>query len=202
MPATAFAVDAASFLASAAAVVCLSSNAVTRGTSASTFAAAAEGFRFVRSHVWLWGTLLSAAIAYLVFLGPTEVLLPFIVKNQLHGSAADLGYVFAAGGIGAVGAAVLTAPARPAETRCDVHVRVLDVATLAVAGYGLARTTLQLMVVCLAFNALETMGTIVWATIKQRHVPSSLLGRVSSMDWLISSDCCLSPSRSPGPPPP
>jgi DHA3 family tetracycline resistance protein-like MFS transporter len=36
------------------------------------------------------------------------------------------------------------------------------------------------------FNALETAGTIVWATTKQRHVPSALLGRVSSLDWLIS----------------
>jgi DHA3 family tetracycline resistance protein-like MFS transporter len=44
----------------------------------------------------------------------------------------------------------------------------------------------QLMVACLVFNALETAGTIVWATIKQRHVPSSMLGRVSSLDWLIS----------------
>jgi hypothetical protein len=26
----------------------------------------------------------------------------------------------------------------------------------------------------------------VWATIKQRHVPASMLGRVSSLDWLIS----------------
>ncbi len=42
------------------------------------------------------------------------------------------------------------------------------------------------MVACLLFNALETTGTIVWSTIKQRHMPSSLLGRVSSMDWLIS----------------
>jgi DHA3 family tetracycline resistance protein-like MFS transporter len=25
-----------------------------------------------------------------------------------------------------------------------------------------------------------------WSTIKQRHTPSSLLGRVSSLDWLIS----------------
>ena len=82
-----------------------------RSTAASTLAAAAEGLRFVRSHVWLWGTLLSAAIAYLAFLGPTEALLPFVVKNQLHGSAADLGYVFAAGGVGAVGAAVLMANA-------------------------------------------------------------------------------------------
>jgi DHA3 family tetracycline resistance protein-like MFS transporter len=26
----------------------------------------------------------------------------------------------------------------------------------------------------------------VWATAKQRHVPAALLGRVSSLDWLIS----------------
>ncbi|MGZ4392242.1 MAG: MFS transporter [Gaiellaceae bacterium] len=183
---TAFAVDAVSFLASAAAVVCLSSRVASRATTASTLAAAAEGLRFVRSHVWLWGTLLSAAIAYLAFLGPTEALLPFVVKNQLHGSAADLGYVFAAGGIGAVGAAVLMA--QRGQPRRDVTFMYVcwTIATVAVAGYGLGRTTLQLMVACLVFNALETMGTIVWSTIKQRHVPSSLLGRVSSMDWLIS----------------
>jgi hypothetical protein len=60
------------------------------------------------------------------------------------------------------------------------------VATLAVAGYGLATASWQLMLASLLFNALETAGTIVWATIKQRHVPSSLLGRVSSLDWLVS----------------
>ena len=42
------------------------------------------------------------------------------------------------------------------------------------------------MLASLAFNALETAGTIVWATAKQRHVPAALLGRVSSLDWLIS----------------
>jgi hypothetical protein len=26
----------------------------------------------------------------------------------------------------------------------------------------------------------------VWVTLKQRHVPASMLGRVSSLDWLIS----------------
>jgi hypothetical protein len=42
------------------------------------------------------------------------------------------------------------------------------------------------MLASFAFNVLETAGTIVWATAKQRHVPASLLGRVSSLDWLIS----------------
>ena len=59
-------------------------------------------------------------------------------------------------------------------------------ATLAVAGYGLATAMWQLMLASLAFNLLETAGTIVWATMKQRHVPGHLLGRVSSLDWLIS----------------
>jgi DHA3 family tetracycline resistance protein-like MFS transporter len=36
------------------------------------------------------------------------------------------------------------------------------------------------------FNSLETVGTIAWITVKQLHVPTRLLGRVSSLDWLIS----------------
>ena len=63
---------------------------------------------------------------------------------------------------------------------------VWTLATLAVAGYGVATSVWQLMLVSVAFNALETAGTIVWATVKQRNVPVSLLGRVSSLDWLIS----------------
>jgi hypothetical protein len=152
----------------------------------STTAALKEGLHFVRSHVWLWGTLGSAAIAYLVFLGPTEVLLPFVVKNELHASAGTLGLVLAAGGVGAIGAAAFMG--RQGHPRRDVTVMYMTwtLATLAVAGYGLATAAWQLMLACLVFNALEAAGTIVWATIKQRHVPGPLLGRVSSLDWLIS----------------
>ena len=60
------------------------------------------------------------------------------------------------------------------------------VATLAVAGYGIGTTVWQFMLASALFNALETAGTVVWITAKQRHVPSHMLGRVSSLDWLIS----------------
>jgi DHA3 family tetracycline resistance protein-like MFS transporter len=59
-------------------------------------------------------------------------------------------------------------------------------ATFAVAGYGISTALWQLMLASAAFNALETAGTIVWATLKQSNVPRALLGRVSSLDWLIS----------------
>jgi len=184
---TAFALDAATFAVSTVAIFSLGpirSTAV-RG-SVSTGRAIADGLRFVRRHVWLWGTLLSAAIAYLAFLGPSEALLPFVVKNDLHASAGSLGLVFAAGGVGAVGAAlVMSQIGQPKRDVTFMYV-CWTLATLAVAGYGLATATAQLMVACLVFNALEVAGTVVWMTIKQRHVPSDLLGRVSSLDWLIS----------------
>jgi MFS family permease len=183
----AFGVDAITFFVSSAAVLSMSRSVASRRPAGiSPLQTVADGFRFVRRNAWLWGTLASAAIAYLAFLGPTETLLPYVLKSDLHGSAGDLGIVFAAGGAGAIGAAALMAQRRHPRRDVTFMYACWALATLAVAGYGLARSTVQLMVVCFVFNALEAAGTIVWATIKQRHVPLSLLGRVSSLDWLIS----------------
>jgi Transmembrane secretion effector len=183
----AFALDAVSFAATFVAVLAIRPRRISHEHAHPSAAAAlAEGLRFVRSRTWLWGTLLSAAITYLVFLGPAEVLLPFVVKNELHASAGTLGLVLAAGGLGAVGAAVLMGHRGHPRRDVTVMYATWTLATLAIAGYGLATAAWQLMLACLVFNALEAAGTIVWATIKQRHVPGALLGRVSSLDWLIS----------------
>jgi MFS family permease len=183
----AFAIDAASFAACLVAVLAMPRRAGRQVVvQTSSVAALKEGLRFVRQRVWLWGTLLSAAISYLVFLGPAEVLLPYLVKNELHASAGTLGLVLAAGGVGAVGGAAFMG--HRGHPRRDVTVMYMTwtIATLAIAGYGIANAAWELMLVCLVFNALEAAGTIVWATIKQHHVPGSMLGRVSSLDWLIS----------------
>ncbi len=183
----AFAVDAASFLASTVAIFLIRPPAHPRSEHvASSLKAVQEGLRFVRGRVWLWGTLLSATVAYLAFMGPAEVLLPYLVKNELGDSASALGLVFAAGGVGAIGAALIMGQRGHPRRDVTFMYATWTLATLAVAGYGLATASWQLMVACLVFNGLETAGTIVWATIKQRHVPASMLGRVSSLDWLIS----------------
>ena len=183
----AFALDAASFLASAVAVFLMRPPAHQRSEHVqSSFGALKEGLVFVRRRVWLWGTFLSATIAYLAFMGPAEVLLPYLVKNELNASASDLGLVFAAGGVGAILAALIMGQRGHPSRDVTFMYATWTLATLAIAGYGLATASWQLMVACLLFNALETAGLIVWATIKQRHVPGSMLGRVSSLDWLVS----------------
>jgi MFS family permease len=187
----AFMADAATFLVSAATLWAMSARA-----SSSPWVAGAqleratvqarEGWTYVREHVWLWGTFASAGIAYLLFMGPAEVLLPFMVKHVLRGSGVQLGLVLGAGGLGSVAAALaMTRSGLPSRSMTFIYV-VWTLGTLAIAGYGLASAIWELMLASVAFNLLETAGTIVWATMKQRHVPGQMLGRVSSLDWLIS----------------
>ena len=190
-PGWAFAADAATFGVSAWALarmvrVGAPAPPAPGERAASALAELREGFRFVRRHVWLWGTFLSATIAYLLFLGPTEVLLPFVVKNRLGGGAGELGLVYAMGGLGAIAAAVVMAHRGDVRRFMTFVYATWAVATLCVAGYGLAGRRWQVVAAAFLFNALETAGTVVWATAKQRLVPLALLGRVASYDWFIS----------------
>ena len=183
-----FGLDAASFAISVVALLAMSPVPVL-SPSPKRSGAAREiraGLRYVRNHAWLWATLVTAAIAYLLFMGPTEVLLPFIVKQRFADGARDLGLIFAAGGLGSLACAVAIGQFGLPRSGLTFMYLTWTVATVAVAGYGLANGLWGLMLASVLFNTLETAGTIAWATAKQHHVPSGLLGRVSSLDWLIS----------------
>ncbi|MGH9278898.1 MAG: MFS transporter [Acidimicrobiales bacterium] len=156
------------------------------GGPGSVVAEMAEGFRYVRSEVWLWGTFLAASLGYLLFLGPSEVLLPFIVKNDIGRSAGALSMVLGAGGVGALGAALLVGSRRLPRRHMAYVYAAWSFATLAVAGYGVAHHVWQLMACSAVFHAFETAGLIVWTTTKQRLVPTRLLGRVCSFEWFIA----------------
>jgi MFS family permease len=184
----AFALDAASFAASATALLLMrppaAANAV--GLAGSVVDDLRDGWRFVRERRWLWVTFASAAVAYLLFMGPVEVLVPYVVKHDLGATASDLGLVFGAGGLASIlTAMVLGQLGLPRRSMTFIYL-AWTVATIAVAGYGLGTAVWHLMLASAVFNALETAGTIVWITAKQQHVPAGMLGRVSSLDWLIS----------------
>ena len=113
-----FALDAASFAFSALCALRISVlPGLAPGNGASLWSEVAEGLRYVRSQVWLWGTFVSATFTYLLFIGPTQVLLPYIVRNSLHKGASTYGVVLAVGGAGALVGAVASAhrrhPQRP-----------------------------------------------------------------------------------------
>ena len=158
-----------------------------RDSAESLWAELGEGLRYVRGRVWLWGPLVAAALAYLLFLGPTEVLLPYLIKNVMGGGAGDLGLVLTSGGLGAIAAALAVGRFGLPRRYLTFMYLTWAVATFAVAGYGFGRSTWQLAVACALVNGFEAAGTVAWATLKQRLVPTRLLGRVSSVDWFVST---------------
>jgi DHA3 family tetracycline resistance protein-like MFS transporter len=188
----AFFVDAATFLVSITCLLAVSRRpapgGATRedGDDVSIGQEIAEGLRYVRTRVWLWGTFLAATLAYLIFWGPAEVLVPYVVKVEMGRGAGVLGLVFACGGIGAMFAAIVMSNRALPRRFMTFMYGAWTVSTLMVTCYGLARVPWQLMAASFVFNALEAAGLIVWTTTKQRLIPSRLLGRVSSLDWFIS----------------
>ena len=186
----AFAADAATFVVSVTCLLAMrriATPAPVEEVQESFWQELREGFTYVRSHVWLWGTFLSATFTYLLFVGPTEVLLPYVIKTELGGSATALGLVLTSGGLGAIAAAVSVGWTGLPRRFMTFMYGTWAIATLAVAGYGLATATWQLAAACVVVNGLEAAGTIAWATAKQRLVPGRLLGRVSSVDWFVST---------------
>ncbi len=184
----AFLLDAGTFLFSAAALALMRPRPVARDDhdDRSVLSDIREGWRFVRSRTWLWGTLVAASITLLVFWGPHEVLIPYLVKNELGGGAAALGLVFAAGGVGSVLAAIAVGQRGLPRRHITFMYLTWAGGGLLIAGYGLASAIWQAMAVSFVVGALDTAGLIVWGTLIHRLVPGPLLGRVESFDWLVS----------------
>jgi predicted MFS family arabinose efflux permease len=187
-PGWAFVVDASTFAFSGLMITLMRAQPVQRDRQETTaWRDLVEGLHYVRSRTWLWAAMAAATVSLLCFWGPFEVLVPFLVKNSLHGTATELGFVFAAGGMGSVVAAAVMGQRNLPHRPLTVMYLAWGLGTLLIAGFGLARSLWPMYVVAAASAACFTVLLVNWFTLLQRLVPSSLLGRVSSLDWWISS---------------
>lgn len=182
-----FILDAVTFCLSATAVAMMRVAArPEKDPESKPLAEVKEGLAFVRSQPWLWATLLAAAVALLMFVGPYEVLVPHVIKFDMGGDAGDLGALFAAGGIGSILAALLLGQFGFPRRYITFMYWSWAIGILAVAGYGVMNHLWEGMVMRALGAMLATAGMVVWATLMHRHVPKKMLGRVTSLDWLVS----------------
>jgi MFS family permease len=186
----AFVADAGTFAFSAAMIVAIRTRPRERGSEVrpSAWEDLKEGFRYVRSKTWLWVAMVAATVSLLATWGPWEVLVPYIVRNDLGGSAAALGLVFGAGGVGSVAAAIAMGQrGRLPRKAVTMLYTTWAIGMLMTAGFGIVTKLWQAMLVAFIGETCITILIVIWITLLQRLVPSELLGRVSSLDWLIST---------------
>jgi MFS family permease len=182
----AFAIDAATFVVSTATALALTPRPFERPAERTpAWREAQAGFAYVRTHTWLWATLLAGAFVNIAS-GARNVLLPFLIKYDLHASARTLGFVYAAGSAGALISSFAYGqrglPRRPVFVAyvgwtCSIGV---------IVAYGLAQNEPELLCFGFAGGIGMALGNAIWGTLMHKHVPRHILGRVTSIDWMMS----------------
>jgi MFS family permease len=160
------------------------------GGSGGALREVAEGFRYVRSQRWLWLWLLAAAVGLLAFTGPVDMLLPFILRNDMglteSQAAYSLGVILAVGGVGSVTVSAFVGQLDLPRRFVTAMYLVEAGAVALLAVYGLMTSVWHALAAAFLLNAAFAFTDIAWITLLQRAVPRRLLGRVSSVDWLTS----------------
>ncbi len=182
----AFVVDAATFAVSAIVLSFMSRQPPPREVTAGIRHDLAEGFAYVRAHAWLWATLAGAALFLLVTSGPMEVLLPYIIKNELGGDASTFGTVLAVGGLGSIAAAVLLSVTGLPRRHVTFMWSAWAVGVGMDIGIALAGAPWQMCILAFFSFGLATAGLLTWSMLMYTLVPAEMLGRVSSVDWFVS----------------
>ena len=186
-PGVAFVIDAASFLFSAACISLMRTRPAANPESGySMRAEIAAGFRFVRSQAWLWASLAAATLGLLLYYGPLEVLLPYLVRNDLDAGAGGFGAILAATGIGAIVIAIVLGQRGLARNHVVLMYLSFAAGLGCLALYPLAGSLAVAMGIGAVEGLLFALGDITWATMMQKHVPREMLGRVSAVDYMVS----------------
>lgn len=152
-------------------------------TSRRTFHEAFEGFRVIRRNPALLGAI--SLDLFAVLFGGAVALLPAIAETRLHVNAVGLGWLRAAGGIGAAVVTILLS-ARPIQRR------VGPVMFIAVAFFGVFTITLGLthsfavaFISVMLLSAADSVSVFIRSTLVPLVTPSSARGRVMAVEGVF-----------------
>jgi len=184
-PGSAFAIDAATFLVSAAFLVRLrprERGAV--GERSTVVTELREGWAEVRSRDWIWVIILAFSLALLTSFGPWQTLGPTVSLEQ-YDNRATFGIAASAVGLGTIIGAVLGFRWRPRHPlRTGMLLTLPWPVSLAAFALGLP-VPLVLLIFLLDGVGVALFG-IWWETALAERVPPHVLSRVTAYDWMGS----------------
>ena len=143
------------------------------------------GLAATTTRPWVWITIVLAGIANVIPEGATEVTIPFLVQQTLHGSALLYGGLTAATALGAILAAVWLGRRRLHHRGWLIYGFYL-VAVLMLTVIGRWPLPVVMLAAMAIFGLSDTALALAWMHALQEYIPGEQLGRVSSLDQLGS----------------
>lgn len=186
----AFALDSVSFLISALCLVALPRiPALSKRAEKETgvLQDMREGISTVLHSPWLWVTLVVASVSTIFLVGPYEAALPLLVKQRFGAQVGFYGLLTSLSALGSIIAAFWLGHFKRLRRRGLLTYGAWLAASLLLLVVGLPLSIGMIGVaIFLQGAALVALG-LVWMNTLQEFVPSDLLGRVVSIDVLVSS---------------
>ena len=181
-----FGIDAVSFALSAACLIAMSARPRPTPTKRSARSDIIAGLRYVGSQRWLWVTITGAGLANFVAMSPLAALVPLLVERSLHHGSLALWLVLATGGAGGLTASLVLGRLGAPRWRITFLWLGWGLAGLCVLGLGLSPDVWAAGAMAFVAYGLAACGSIVFNPLVQEQVPSHMLGRVASVNYLVS----------------
>jgi Transmembrane secretion effector len=186
----AFALDGASFILSAACLVALPRVPVLRDSAekeASVLQDMRQGISTVLHSPWLWITLLVASVSTIFLVGPYEAVLPLLVKQRFGAQVGVYALLTALSAFGSISAAFWLGHYTRLRRRGLLTYGAWLLASVMLVVMGLPFSISGMSPAFFIQGAsLEILG-LAWMNSLQEFVPTNLLGRVASIDLLVST---------------
>jgi MFS family permease len=184
--ATVFALDAATFLFSAALLWATKPRPAEPSASEGTIREIWTGVRYVSRIPWLWVTIAVFALVLMLQFAPQQVLMPKLISQHFHKGVGAYGLLTSLLGVGTIAGTLLYGQLQPRRRRGLLSYAIWLVNSICIAGlvlspwYELAGVLAIVRGICIGFSIA------VWETMLMELVPENMLSRVVSLDFFGS----------------
>jgi len=180
--ATVFALDAASFVASAAFLARARPRAVETEETEGAVSEIVDGIRYVARVPWLWVTITLFAVILMLQLAPQQVLMPALIRGHFGRGVGSYGLLTSAVGVGTVAGTLAFGQWPPRRRRGLVNYTFWLVNSVAIAGLALSPWYELALGFAVVRGCALGFGVAMWETMLQELVPVNMLSRVVSLD--------------------
>lgn len=186
----AFVLDGVSFAISAICLVALPRSPAQHKSAEkeeSTLHDMRKGISTVLNSPWLWITLVIASVSTIFLVGPAEAALPLLVKQRFGAQVGLYALLTTLSALGSIGAAFWLGYYKRLRRRGLLTYGAWLMASLMLLIIGLPLSMGGLSLAFFIQGASFQVLGLAWMNSLQEFVPADLLGRVSSIDMLVSS---------------
>jgi MFS family permease len=181
----AYVVDSISFVAVIVAVLAMHARPTLPPLVVSGFAAALEGFRFLRGSPVLLGVMLTDFLA--TFFGVSTVMMPIFAEDVLHAGPSGLGLLLSAPAVGAVISALVLG-----FIHIPNRVGLLVIAAVAVYGacifgFGMSRSLWLSLLFLAGSGAADSVSMTLRHVMRTVLTPDELRGRIAAVQRTLGA---------------